>query len=87
MDTDNVRVGPDAPLENFVVRTVKARTNPHQRGARLTDLYRTLPGRFQPGTAQGQEDVAESLAVLVEDGVLETVDHDGTIYYRLVAEG
>ena len=86
MDPDHVRVGPDAPLENYIVRSVRAHTNPRQLGARRIDLYRSIPERFRVDTAQGREDVAQALATLVEDEVVKTVEQDNTVYYRLVTE-
>ena len=83
MDTDQINIGPDAPLKNFVIRTAKAYTNSRQHGARRVDLYRTLPEKFETDTPQCREDIAGALATLVEDEILEAVAHDGTIYYRL----
>lgn len=62
----------------------RAHTNPYQHGARRVDVYRLLPGRFAAGTPGGRERVAGALATLVEDGVVEAVEVDGTVYYRLV---
>lgn len=39
--------------------------------------------RLHADTAQGREDVAEALAMFVEDDVVETFEQDGTVYYRL----
>ena len=86
MDTDQINIGPDASLENFVIRTARTHTNSRQHGARRVDLYRTLPEKFETDTPQGREDIADVLATLVEDDILEAVAHDGTIYYRLAGE-
>lgn len=83
---DHRPVGPDAPLENFVVRIARAHTNDRQRGARTIDVYRALPNRFGAGSAEGRERIAAAFATLVDDGTLETTGVDGTTRYRLGGE-
>lgn len=83
MPTDHVRTGPDAPIENFIIRIVHAHTNDRQHGARTIEMYRSIPERFEPATDEGQELIAAALATLVDDGTLKTVEHDGITYYRL----
>ena len=83
MPADHVRGGPDAPIENFIVRIARAHTNDYQLGARTTEMYRSIPDRFEPTTNEGQELIAAALATLIDDGTLETVENDGTTYYRL----
>lgn len=86
MTDDHHPVGPDAPLENFVVRIARAQTNDRQPGARTIDVYRALPDRFGAGSAEGRERIAGALATLVDDGTLETTGVDGTTRYRLDGE-
>ena len=83
MSSDHVRGGPDAPIENFSIRIARAHTNDYQHGARTVEMYRSVPDRFEPTTSEGKELIAAALATLVDDGTLETVEKDGTTYYRL----
>lgn len=53
MPADHVRVGPDAPIENYIIRIARAHTNDRQHGARTIEMYRSLPERFKPATAEG----------------------------------
>ena len=83
MSPDHVRGGPDAPIENHIIRIAPAHTNDYQHGARTIEMSRSIPERFEPATDEGKEFIAAALATLVDDGTLETVEKDGTTYYRL----
>lgn len=83
MSLDRVRGGPDAPIENQIVRIARVRTNDYQHGTRTIEMYRSIPERFGSATDDGRELIAAALATPVDDGTLGTLEHDGTAYLRL----